>query len=191
MPLHGMRRHRKRLRPVAEINLTSLLDVAFVLLIAFMIVAPSLKYGVELKLPAVREGAPQLPAGELSIATIAIPREFAQSGSGVRTFMLDGDPVDTAELESRLKEKKSRIGDKLTVEIQADRQAPYEAFVQAVAAVRRSGVEAVGLPVDAAQQAPAADTQSHATPQPSQATTSDAADIPARAVTQPPAPVGQ
>ena len=189
MPLHGMRRHRKRLKPVAEINLTSLLDVAFVLLIAFMIVAPSLKYGVELKLPSVREGAPQLPSGELNIATIAISKIAANSPT--RTFLLDGESLDTTGLEARLKEKRLRVGQQLTVEIQADRDAPYEAFVQAVAAVRRAGIEAVGLPVDVNDGAPPNRTGSPSpkplNPQPP----TGIQNIPAGALTLPPPAAGR
>jgi len=45
------RRTRRRLDANAEINLTNLIDVAFVLLIIFMITAPILQGGVEVQLP--------------------------------------------------------------------------------------------------------------------------------------------
>jgi biopolymer transport protein ExbD/biopolymer transport protein TolR len=45
------RRSRHRLDANAEINLTNLIDVAFVLLIIFMITAPILQGGVEVQLP--------------------------------------------------------------------------------------------------------------------------------------------
>lgn len=45
------RRSRHRLAANAEINLTNLIDVAFVLLIIFMITAPILQGGVEVQLP--------------------------------------------------------------------------------------------------------------------------------------------
>src|SRR5688572_30987263 len=45
------RRSRRRLDANAEINLTNLIDVAFVLLIIFMITAPILQGGVEVQLP--------------------------------------------------------------------------------------------------------------------------------------------
>lgn len=147
--MRSMRRHRRNLRPSAEINLTSLLDVAFVLLIAFMIVAPSLKYGVELQLPAMREGAPQLTSDQLTLSTIVISKALASSNAGVKTFLLDNEAVDLNELETKLRARRNAVGEKLSVEIQADRDVPYEAFVQAIGAVRRAGVEAVGLPVDA------------------------------------------
>ncbi|MGI8908908.1 MAG: ExbD/TolR family protein [Candidatus Sumerlaeaceae bacterium] len=137
------------MKPNAEINLTSLLDVAFVLLIAFMIVAPSLKYGVDLQLPSMKEGAPQLSTDQQGLSTIVITRALASaSKGGVKTFLLDGEAVELNEMEQRLLAKKKKLGDKLSVEIQADRDVPYEAFVQAIGAVRRAGVEAVGLPVD-------------------------------------------
>jgi biopolymer transport protein ExbD len=149
-----LRRHRRGLRPNADINLTSLLDVAFVLLIAFMIVAPSLKYGVDLQLPSMKEGAPQLSTDQQSLSTIVITRALASASTGgVKTFLLDGQPVELAEMEKRLLDRKKKLGDKLSVEIQADKDVPYEAFVQAVGAVRRAGVEAVGLPVDASAAA--------------------------------------
>ena len=51
--MRSMRRSRRRdnLRVTAEINMTNLIDVAFVLLIIFMITAPILQGGIELELP--------------------------------------------------------------------------------------------------------------------------------------------
>lgn len=146
-----MRRHRKGSRPVAEINLTSLLDVTFVLLIAFMIMAPSLKYGVEIDLPGMSQGAPQLSTDQQNLATIAISKQMAGEAGQTsgRMFQLDGDEVDLAELESRLIQRNTAADGKLAVEINADKDIPYEAFVQAVGALRRAGIEGVGLPVDA------------------------------------------
>lgn len=145
-----MRRHRKSSKPVAEINLTSLLDVTFVLLIAFMIMAPSLKYGVEIDLPGMSNGAPQLSTDQTNLATIAISKEMAgQAGqTGPRYFMLDGQTMDLAELETALRQRNEAAGGELAVEVNADRDIPYEAFVQVVGALRRAGIEGVGLPVD-------------------------------------------
>lgn len=146
-----MRRHRKVLRPVTEINLTSLLDVAFVLLIAFMIVAPSLKRGFDLELPTVSEGAPAIGGAQPGPITLAVPKPVG----GVQDYLLNGQPVPLSDIESRLREARAR-NPKVAVEIEADKGVPYEAFVRAVGAVRRAGIEAVGLPVEAGSvEAPA------------------------------------
>jgi biopolymer transport protein ExbD len=147
-----MRRHRKTAKPVAEINLTSLLEVTFVLLIAFMIMAPSLKYGVEIDLPGMSQGAPQLTTDQANLATIAITKTMAgEAGqTGPRQFMLDGKEMELGELETRLRERNAALDGKLAVEVNADRDIPYEAFVQVVGALRRAGIEGVGLPVDTA-----------------------------------------
>lgn len=146
----SMRRHRKGPKPVAEINLTSLLDVTFVLLIAFMILAPTLKYGVEIDLPKMTEGAPHLSPDDLKLATIAISRELAGPAgqTGPRLFMLDGEALELGDLEARLRDRNEAADGKLAVEVNADRDVPYEAFVQVVGALRRAGIEGVGLPVD-------------------------------------------
>ena len=146
-----MRRHRRGVKPVAEINLTSLLDVTFVLLIAFMIMAPSLKSGVEIDLPTMSQGAPQLDNSPSSLATITISKAMAGNAdqAGPRQYDLDGDLLELNELEAKLKERKAG-NEKLAVEVNADRDVPYEAFVQVIGAIRRAGIEGVGLPVDTA-----------------------------------------
>src|SRR5436305_337192 len=135
-----MRRHRRDLAPMNQINLTSLLDVSFVLLIAFMIVAPSLKYGIDLDLPAIGQGAPALKQDEQKLFTILVPKPK----NGVTEIQMNGSPADLAAIEQRLKMQREN-GNKPAVEIQADRDVPYETFISVVAAVRRAGVESVGL----------------------------------------------
>ncbi len=138
-----MKRHRRPLEPMNQINLTSMLDVAFVLLIAFMIVAPSVKYGLDLSLPTLREGAPQLTQDQPKLFTIMVPRPK----DGLQEFFMNDTPSQLRDIEDRLKMQKAS-GSKVAVEIQADRDVPYDAFIQVVAAVRRAGIEAVGLPVE-------------------------------------------
>jgi biopolymer transport protein TolR len=53
----GGQRERGNLPLTADINITSLVDVAFTLLVIFIITAPILQGGVELELPRVEAGA--------------------------------------------------------------------------------------------------------------------------------------
>lgn len=145
-----MRRHRRDLAPIAQINLTSLLDVTFVLLIAFIIVAPTLKYGVEVDLPTLREGAPPLEQDQANVVTITVPKPRG----GVEEIWVDDRRVTLEELEARLRAQREARGRTPAVEIEADREVAYETFVRVVAAVRRAGIESVGLPVEAKTVAP-------------------------------------
>lgn len=158
-----MKRHRKSLRPVTEINLTSMLDVAFVLLIAFMIVAPSLKYGYNITLPTdTNPPAMDQPQNteEKKPVVLSLPRP--ESG-GEQRYMLNEDQVTLQQLEERLGELRSKNAD-LTVEFQADKSVPYEMVLRAIGAARRAGVERLGLPVELAESASAAsDSQARAT----------------------------
>ncbi len=135
---------------MAEINLTSLLDVTFVLLIAFMITAPSLKSGVEIDLPTMTQGAAELTSDQPDLATISISKAMAGAAgqTGPRSFELDGELLELNELETRLVTRNKAAAGKLGVEINADGDVHYEAFVQVVGALRRAGIEGVALPVD-------------------------------------------
>ena len=171
-----MKRHRRPLEPLNAINLTSLLDVAFVLLIAFMLVAPSIHYGIDLALPTLREGAPQLTQDQTSLYTIMVPKPV----DGRQEFFMNDTPSELTDIESRLT-LQAKSGTKVAVEIRADRDVSYDTFIQVVAAVRRSGVEAVGLPVEPLSVAPptppppaASSTPAAANPTPSPAASTPA-----------------
>jgi biopolymer transport protein ExbD len=62
-------RHRRGLPVNAEINITNLVDVAFVLLIIFMITAPILQGGIELQLPEAN--ATPLDATDALVVSVA------------------------------------------------------------------------------------------------------------------------
>ena len=49
--LGGRKAHSRRFRPVAEINVTPMVDVMLVLLVIFMVTAPLLTAGVQVDLP--------------------------------------------------------------------------------------------------------------------------------------------
>ena len=103
-------RRRQVLPMAAEINLTNLIDVAFVLLIIFMITAPILQGGIEVQLPSA-DARPLTTneavvvsidqAGDLYVerAKIGTLDEFATvmrtyiGGDGNRDVMLSADRV--------------------------------------------------------------------------------------------------
>ena len=84
---------RSHLVTLSEINITPLLDLAFVLLIIFIITTPLLEKGMELKLPKVG-GQSARPPNKNDIKTVEI------SAKGF--LMLDKRPVSLDTLEAAL-----------------------------------------------------------------------------------------
>ena len=89
-----MRRFSQRssLVTLSEINITPLLDLAFVLLIIFVITTPLLEQSLELKLP--KGGRPDRPMNERDVRTVEIsPRGY---------YVFDGKPMTVAQIEKAL-----------------------------------------------------------------------------------------
>ena len=84
---------RSHLVTLNEINITPLLDLAFVLLIIFIITTPLLEQGMNLKLPT-KGGTPDKPISKPDVRTVEI------STSGV--FMLDRKQITLDALERQL-----------------------------------------------------------------------------------------
>ena len=77
---------------LSEINITPLLDLAFVLLIIFIITTPLLEQGLGLELP--KGGQPDTPVDKGSIRTVEIARNGA--------YVYNSRPISLADLERQL-----------------------------------------------------------------------------------------
>jgi biopolymer transport protein TolR len=120
---------------MSQINVTPFVDVMLVLLIIFMVTAPMLEQGVEVDLPQVSE-APGLPAQqEPLIVTMQRDGEILIGKASVSSIDKLG-PV----IEQALKNKPDR-----EVFLEADDRVPYGRVVQVMAAVKKAGVEKLGM----------------------------------------------
>ena len=112
----------------ADINVTSLVDVAFTLLVIFIITAPILQGGIEVAIP--RADVRPLTAQENPFF-ISIRRD----GS----IMMEETPVTLEELEAGLPQLLA-AGTVERVFIRADSLAPYGPVLRAMATALNSGV---------------------------------------------------
>jgi len=122
----------RRRRFMAEINVIPLVDVVLVLLVIFMVTAPMLYRGLDIKLPTSASNT--IRPEERIVLTIERDQKL----------YLDKDPVNVAQLERRLRAMKERNAD-LSVYLRADREVPYGTVVQVMDGVKRSGIEKLGM----------------------------------------------
>ena len=97
-----------------EINITPMLDLAYVLLVIFIIMTTASVQGVKVDTPQTINSAP-----------LAKPQMRAITITSDGTIYLDAYPVDMASLEQRLAEYKSG-NPQLPVVLKADAAAHYE-----------------------------------------------------------------
>lgn len=120
---------------LSQINVTPFVDVMLVLLIIFMVTAPMLDQGVQVDLPEVAE-APGLPSQqEPLVVTMQRDGKIFIGKAEVKQVGKLG-PV----LQQALKGKPDR-----EVFLEADAKVPYGRVVQVMAAVKRAGVEKLGM----------------------------------------------
>mgnify|MGYP006313903437 FL=1 len=120
------------LSPSADINVTSLVDVAFVLLIIFMIAAPMMTGGVDVQLP--RAEARPRPSSEAMV--VSVDRQGRIFIDQARVTYNDFRVTFRALVESR---KPSGVY------LRADERVPYGDVVRVLAVIRNSGIKDVGL----------------------------------------------
>jgi biopolymer transport protein ExbD/biopolymer transport protein TolR len=125
-------RRRSRAALNADVNVTSLVDVAFVLLIIFMITAPMMQGGVEVRLP--RAEARPLESRQALIVTVD------RRGR----ILVDQNQFSYVDFRATFRAMVSRRRPS-GVYLQADRGVPYGEVVRVLAVMRASGVQNVGL----------------------------------------------
>jgi biopolymer transport protein ExbD len=131
-----MRRYSQRnsLTTLSEINVTPLLDLAFVLLIIFMITTPLLENSMNLVIPS--SGATTPPITSSQVQTISIDR--------TETIRFNNQIVDPETLSVRLVEMKRGNPD-VAVVIRPDRELPVQKLVSLMDVLQRAQITKVGI----------------------------------------------
>ena len=134
----GGRSRRSRAKPMAEINVTPMVDVMLVLLIIFMVAAPLLTVGVPIELPET--AAQPLPQEDEQPLTITL----ASDGS----ITLQNDPIERDGLVSKLLAiRDERASDKIF--LRADGSVSYEEVMVVMGALNNGGFRNIGFVTDA------------------------------------------
>jgi len=126
--------NRHSLTTLSEINITPLLDLAFVLLIIFIITTPLIENSVNLVIPS--SGAANAPVNPSEVQTISIDRNA--------TIQLNHEQIDSEALVIRLSELK-RANPDVAVVIRPDRDLPVQKLVSVMDALQRADISKVGI----------------------------------------------
>ncbi len=140
----GKRGRRARRAPMADINVTPMVDVMLVLLIIFMVTAPLLVAGVPVDLPESRANA---LAADPDPLTISIDR------SGV--IFVGKDRLANGELPRRLADITPRADGKLPqVTLRADQALDYGRVMAVMGELNRAGFRQISLVTNGSVNAP-------------------------------------
>jgi biopolymer transport protein ExbD len=119
--------------PYDEINITPMLDLAYVLLVIFIIMTTASVQGIKVNLPKA-SAAPSLAKPQTKAITI----------TAEGTLYLDTFPVTLEQLESTLGQYKAANPD-LPVVVKADATIQYERVVEVLELVARLEITQLGL----------------------------------------------
>jgi biopolymer transport protein TolR len=129
-------RGRRVATSLAEINVVPLVDVMLVLLIIFMVTAPLIQRGIDVKLPQARR-ATQV-AGER--IEVTIPDTYRQS----RLIYLGKDQVRAEVFQERLRQRLEGRSDK-EVFLRGDAAVQYQDLMDVIDMLKGAGVQNIGM----------------------------------------------
>jgi biopolymer transport protein ExbD len=131
-----MRRYsqRQNLSSLSEINITPLLDLAFVLLIIFMITTPLLESSMNLVIPS--SGKKNPPINTSHVQTVSIDR--------TDTIRFNNQVIKLEALTTELVQLKQANPD-IAIVIRPDRDLPVQKLIGLMDALQRAGITKVGI----------------------------------------------
>jgi biopolymer transport protein ExbD len=127
--------------PMAEINVTPMVDVMLVLLVIFIIAAPLFTHAVRLDLPVAQSS----PAQEK-------PETVTLSIDAAGKLYWNDALLDEAGLDSRLATA-SQLQPQPELHLRADKSTRYEVIAQVMAAAQARGLSRIGFVTDSGKHA--------------------------------------
>jgi biopolymer transport protein ExbD len=119
--------------PMADINVTPMVDVMLVLLVIFILSAPMLSNAVKLDLPVANAAASAQQAASVLLAI-----------DGKGQIYWNNEPVDAAALEQRLQQA-ATLAPQPELQLRADKNTRYEVVAQVMAAAQQQGLTKLGF----------------------------------------------
>ena len=123
-------------RPMADINVTPLVDVMLVLMIIFMVTAPLIQRGVDVDLPPAN--AQPMPADD-DVSVLSVTKD--------QKVYLGEAEIPFEELETKIRLNQKLQNDK-ELYLHADRNLPYGVVVDVMATLKNAGIENLGMVTD-------------------------------------------
>jgi biopolymer transport protein ExbD len=120
-------------KPYDDINVTPMLDLAYVLLVIFIIMTTASVQGIKVNLPKAS-----------NTPSLAKPKTKAITINETGQVFLDAYPVTLAELESRLAQLKA-ADPELPVVVKGDAKVQYEKVIEVLDLVGRLEITQLGL----------------------------------------------
>ncbi len=120
-------------QPYDDINITPMLDLAYVLLVTFIILTTASVQGVRVNSPETH-----------TISNLARPQTRAVTITSDGAMFLDAYPVTLEQLAATLAQYKAG-NPNLPVVIKGDAAAPYERIVDVLAALKKLDITQIGL----------------------------------------------
>ncbi len=131
-----MRRFSERhgLQTISELNVTPLLDLAFVLLIIFMITTPLMDNSVDLVVPSSEAASKAVDPS--AVQTVSINRD--------QVIKLNGAIIALPQLETELSALKSQRSE-IAVVIRSHKELPVQKLIDVMDAIQRAKISKVGV----------------------------------------------
>jgi len=120
-------------KPYDDINITPMLDLAYVLLVIFIIMTTATVQGIVVNLPKAS-----------STPSLAKPQTKAITITGEGSIFLDTYPVTLAQLETTLQQYKA-VNPQLPVVVKGDAAVQYQLVVQVLDLLARLDITQIGL----------------------------------------------
>ena len=132
MAFGGLDKHSNG-QPMAEINMTPLIDVMLVLLVIFIITAPLFTHAIRLDLPKVASQ----PARET-------PQTITLSIDDAGKLYWNDAPISAADMRARFAEA-GKAGQKPELHLRASSATRYDVIAQVMGAAQQAGLERIGF----------------------------------------------